>query len=497
MAFARDVYTAGAAQTDYTISFPYQAEEDVTVFNNGSLLTVTTDYTFFNSTTIRLVVASTAGDTVVLQRSTSQSTRDVVFVAGTLTEADLNNAAIQAFYMAQESVDIANIKLGKATDEIWDALSTRIKNVATPTASADAVTKSYVDTLAISGVVGTPVAIADGGSGQATIGAARTAFDVPSNAEAALVGRDNVYTKSETWLQGADVASVADLLVNIDGNMFDITGTTTITAMKTKGVGTYIMLQFDAILTLTHHATDLILPGGANIVTAAGDIAVFYEYGPSDWRCVTYTRAVGNPGAKGGMLQSDQAITSTGTWTKPAGCKFVKVYVTGSGGGGGGGTGGSSSGAGGGAGGTAIKVLDVSAIATATITIGAAGTGGTANGGNASDGADCVWADGTNTLTGLGGIGGHGGVGDDGGLGGLATGGTLNIAGNSGGGAQTGAFYASKGAGSFWGGGSRSRGAAGAGFHATAYGGGGSAAVTTTGAGGNGSTGVVYVEEHY
>jgi hypothetical protein len=49
-------------------------------------------------------------------------------------------------------------------------------------------------------------------------------------------------------------------------------------------------LHFDDVLTLTHHATDLILPGGANITTAAGDIGVFYEYAAGDWRCESYTK---------------------------------------------------------------------------------------------------------------------------------------------------------------------------------------------------------------
>jgi len=91
---------------------------------------------------------------------------------------------------------------------------------------------------------------------------------------------------------GVDVASATSLTLGT-GKSFDITGTTTITSITSIGVGTYVTLQFDGILTLTHHATDLVLPGKANIITAAGDIAVFYEYAAGDWRCVNYTRAGG------------------------------------------------------------------------------------------------------------------------------------------------------------------------------------------------------------
>lgn len=102
------------------------------------------------------------------------------------------------------------------------------------------------------------------------------------------------------WSKGADVASSAALALGTDGNSFDITGTTTITSINTIAIGTYVMLHFDGALTLTHNATDLILPGAANITTAAGDIATFYEYATGDWRCVSYQVAADVPGGGGG-----------------------------------------------------------------------------------------------------------------------------------------------------------------------------------------------------
>ena len=104
----------------------------------------------------------------------------------------------------------------------------------------------------------------------------------------------NTYTKIQKWAKGADVASATALTLGDDGNYFDITGTTAITSIATKGVGTVVKLHFDAGLTLTHNATDLILPGGANIVTAAGDEAEFVEYAAGDWRCTNYSRASDN-----------------------------------------------------------------------------------------------------------------------------------------------------------------------------------------------------------
>jgi hypothetical protein len=93
--------------------------------------------------------------------------------------------------------------------------------------------------------------------------------------------------------KGADVASAAALTLGTDGNSFDVTGTTAITSIATLGVGTVVKLRFTGILTLTYHATDLILPSGASITTAAGDQAEFLEYALGDWRCTAYTKANG------------------------------------------------------------------------------------------------------------------------------------------------------------------------------------------------------------
>lgn len=102
--------------------------------------------------------------------------------------------------------------------------------------------------------------------------------------------------------KGADVASAGALTLGNDGNYFVVTGTTTITSIATKGVGTRVTLRFSGVLTLTHHATDLILPSGANITTAAGDVAVFREYASGDWVCESYQRASGAAlVASGGM----------------------------------------------------------------------------------------------------------------------------------------------------------------------------------------------------
>jgi hypothetical protein len=135
------------------------------------------------------------------------------------------------------------------------------------------------------------------------------------------------------WSKGADVASAAELPILTDGNSFDVTGTTTITSIATTGrIGTWIMLQFDNVLTLTHHATNLILPGGENITTAAGDLALCYEYASGDWQ-VIYQKASGKAVIETGITLGTAVATTSGTEVDytgiPSGTKQITVNFDG------------------------------------------------------------------------------------------------------------------------------------------------------------------------
>lgn len=93
---------------------------------------------------------------------------------------------------------------------------------------------------------------------------------------------------------GADVASASTIdLTAATGNLVDVTGTTTITAI-TLAEGAERVVRFTGALTLTHGAS-LVLPGSANITTAAGDFAVFRGYAAGVVRCAHYSKASGQP----------------------------------------------------------------------------------------------------------------------------------------------------------------------------------------------------------
>ena len=138
--------------------------------------------------------------------------------------------------------------------------------------------------------------IVAGGTGATTAAGARTALGV-----------DRAMAKS------TDIASATTTdLATATGNVVDITGTTTITGLGTVAAGQVYVLQFDGALTFTHNATSLILPGAANITTAAGDIAVVVSEGSGNWRCVSYQVAA-IPST--GSLVTATAVESAATFT--------------------------------------------------------------------------------------------------------------------------------------------------------------------------------------
>lgn len=91
--------------------------------------------------------------------------------------------------------------------------------------------------------------------------------------------------------KGADVASASALVLGYRGNMFDVTGTTTVNHINTINwkSGSRILLQFDGALTVTHNAGSvpancaaIKLQGAGDLTTAAGD-RLELTYDGTDW----------------------------------------------------------------------------------------------------------------------------------------------------------------------------------------------------------------------
>ena len=131
-----------------------------------------------------------------------------------------------------------------------------------------------------------------------------------------LLDTDGNYIQTE---KGGDIASASPLIIDTDGSYFDVTGTTGFSAM-TVAADRQFTLQFDGVLGMTHHATNLDLPGEANITTAAGDVAIFQSTGSNTVQCISYTKADGTS-VVGGSAPEGTAILSTG---EAGGTKFLR-----------------------------------------------------------------------------------------------------------------------------------------------------------------------------
>jgi hypothetical protein len=106
--------------------------------------------------------------------------------------------------------------------------------------------------------------------------------------------------------QGANIASATTTNIGAaTGNSVTVTGTTTITGLGTVQAGTRRIVTFSGILILTHNATSLILPTGANITTQAKDVVTFVSLGSGNWFCSNYLRADGTALSGGGAITFD------------------------------------------------------------------------------------------------------------------------------------------------------------------------------------------------
>jgi hypothetical protein len=145
----------------------------------------------------------------------------------------------------------------------------------------------------------TPGFIAELDANFAAIGAALVAAVSPgSDGNVTLPGALNE--------QASSLASTATVTIGAaNGNYIAITGTTQITAFDVALAGVRRTLKFAGSLTIVHSGIYMILPGAANIATAAGDIAEFVSEGFGNWRCIRYQRATGDGLIPTGSIRVD------------------------------------------------------------------------------------------------------------------------------------------------------------------------------------------------
>lgn len=130
-------------------------------------------------------------------------------------------------------------------------------------------------------------------TGSSTVSSATDYREFVGGAAAGFTGG----TLTSALNEAAAVTIASAATVNIGAaaaNTINVTGTVTITAFDSIAASAIRRIVFSGALTLTHNATSLILPTGASITTAAGDVAEFVSLGSGNWRCINYLRATGS-----------------------------------------------------------------------------------------------------------------------------------------------------------------------------------------------------------
>lgn len=173
---------------------------------------------------------------------------------------------------------------------------------ATPGASIAVDNGSARVKLRISGAGHPQLAV---GAAGAADGALLTALDVDPATGNVLFPANIDLTEAESTIASASTTDLGAA----NTMKVAVSGTTTITSFGTRAHAVRL-IRFSGVLTLTHNATSLILPGAANLATAANDCAIATSDSSGNWRVRQYTRAAAAGSASPAASGANTDITS-------------------------------------------------------------------------------------------------------------------------------------------------------------------------------------------
>lgn len=201
MALARVQYPQTVSgNRNFLVPFPYISRDHILVSVEGERVT----YSWLNSTTIQLTVAPTVGAIIDISRETERNALLVDFQdASTITEAQLDLAAKQTFFIAQEAFDATGGTLAVANDGSYSASGRRISVLGYPENDTDAATVSYVKAIFAQG--------ADAYEQRALAEAARLIAEAASHR--ALISEGNAKTAAENAQAASTNADIAKATV--------------------------------------------------------------------------------------------------------------------------------------------------------------------------------------------------------------------------------------------------------------------------------------------
>jgi hypothetical protein len=333
--YAYEAYPGNGATTQFTIPFPYIAQEHVEVYVDAVLQTLGSDYTYLNSSTVSFTVAPANGTTIGIRRNTKKDIRIVDFQdAAILTENALDQDSDQLLYIAQETLDTAEGWLLLDSDNTYEASNRRVKNLADPVDAQDAATKAYAQSL-FTGESGTPIRTEIMADLAASSGSSIVGFIQSGTGAVARTAQD----------KGREVVSVKDFGAVGDGVADDlaafnaaIASVKAIAGIRANGThilvppGTYKLsgrLVIDNTITLEGMTNQFpYATGSAVLQFSADNDGLFLGY---------YTGAYANPSGVMGQGITIRNLTIKGTKASGTGhgifintkANIENVYVTG------------------------------------------------------------------------------------------------------------------------------------------------------------------------
>ena len=351
-------YSGNGSTTAFPITWKYNAKSHIVATlrsSNGTETTwaLTTNYTLTDpgdTGTLTAVVAPATGETLVisLEPPNTQSSDfplggefPSVTVEDGLDLAAQRDQKIQSLFDRSLRVPRTDTKTGSALELPIDtsragkylAFDADGDPIASAAAAGTAVVSTFMETVLDDADADAAIeTLADGATAETSpaVGDFALISDISANDGRKvtiqnlfnlLLSLNNTWSGTQTmsgksmyWAKGADIVSAATLPIGSDGNMFDVTGSTgPITAM-TVPAGMLFMLQFDSTPVLTHHATNLNLPGGANITAKAGDRAICFATAANQVHVLSYTA---KPGEILQVVNTQTGAVATGTTTIP------------------------------------------------------------------------------------------------------------------------------------------------------------------------------------
>lgn len=290
--------TGNGVTTVFPYSFRILAEADLRVSLDDVVKTLTTHYTISgvgdsSGGNVTFLTAPTNGADVVIERSRAYTRTTDYQRNGAFDEQTVDADFDAAIMLIQQLREIT-----RRMPQL--AAGTTLLDLALPSPGAGEYLRwnaggTALETVDLVGqLTGTPAVSAF----------METLLDDAS----ARAGRQTLLMHKK----GSDVASAGTIdLDTATGDVIDVTGTTSITAI-TLSEGEERTVRFTGALTLTNGAS-LVLPTSADILTQAGDFATFRGYAAGVVRCTQYQPVVSLPTAFKAVTFTRDTATATGT----------------------------------------------------------------------------------------------------------------------------------------------------------------------------------------